>query len=325
MKNRWKLACVALLTAGASLWAQAQSTLTAQPIKIVVPFAPGGATDLYARQIAGELGRRGIAAVVDNRPGASGVIAATAVARARPDGHTLLVSTLGTLVSNTVMVDKLTYDPQKDLRGVTQIGYQPTVMVARMDVPFKDARQMVAYAKAHPAKINRGSPGAAIISNLAPLGLEKQYGFSTTHVPFNGDTPGMTALLGGQIDVLASSITSPMPYLRDGRLRLLGVSGSKRLPFFPDVETFQEQGYEFNGDTWYGLSAPSATPDATIAELNRIVNAVLADPAFRARAMEMGMEPRGGTAQAYDSTVRTDAERWIPELRKIRDSLAKQP
>ncbi|WP_156909609.1 Bug family tripartite tricarboxylate transporter substrate binding protein [Ottowia thiooxydans] len=319
------LAGLALLaTAFTSFTASAQSpsSLSAQPIKIVVAFAPGGGTDLYARLISNELAKRGTSIVVENKPGGSGVIAASTVARAKPDGHTLLFSSLGLLVSNTVLVDKLPYDPQKELRGVTHIGSQPTIIVARSDAPFKDIRGLVAYAKEHPEKVNRGSPGAAIITNLAPVAFESKYGFKTTHVPFNGDTPGLTALLGGQIDIVGTGPSGPMPYIREGRMKLLGVMGDKRLSQFPEVETFKEQGYEFDGSIWYGLSAPAGTPNEIVKELNKIFNDVLNDPAFRTRAAEMGIEAKGGTPAEYDAYVRSEADRWVPQLRKIQQAVS---
>ncbi|WP_423456194.1 Bug family tripartite tricarboxylate transporter substrate binding protein [Ottowia sp. VDI28] len=322
MKIRSGIACWAFFATAFAAFAQSPSGPSAQPIKIVVAFAPGGGTDLYARLISNELAKKGTAVVVENKPGGSGVIAASTVARAKPDGHTLLFSSLGLLVSNTVLVDKLPYDPQKELRGVTHIGLQPTVIVARSDSPFKDIRSLVAYAKANPEKINRGSPGAAIITNLAPVAFEAKYGFKTTHVPFNGDTPGLTALMGGQIDILGSGPSGPMPYVRDGRLKLLGVMGDKRLPQFPDVETFKEQGYDFDGNIWYGLSAPAGTPTETINELNRVFNDVLSSPAFRARAAEMGIEAKGSTAAEYDAYVRSETDRWVPQLRKIQQAVS---
>ena len=321
MKLAWRLAGLALLCSALPALAQDSSALTSQPIKVVVPFAAGGGTDLYARLMSAQMAKQGVQMIVDNRPGASGVVAAQTVARSKPDGRTLLVSSLGTMVSNTVLVDKLPYDPQKDFRGVTQIGYQPSLFVARPDAPFKDIRELVAYAKANPGKINRGSPGAAIITNLAPLAFENKYGFQTTHVPFNGDAPGFAALLGGQIDIVGTGPTGVVSYVKDGRMKLLGIMGESRLPQFPEVETFKEQGYDFDGHIWYGLSVPAETPTETVKELNQIFQKVLNDPEFKERARQMAMEPKGTPHEEYDAYVRSEYDRWVPELRKIKETM----
>jgi len=239
------------------------------------------------------------------------------VARSKADGTTLLMSSLSILASNTVMYDKLPYDPVKSFAPVTQIAYQPTIVVGRMDLPYKNIKEMVAYAKAHPGKINRGSPGASILTNLAPMAFESMAGIRTTHIPFNGDSPGLQALLGNQIDIQGTSITGPLQHIKAGKMRVLGVMDAKRLPQVPDAPTFKEQGYDIEALLWYALSAPSATPRDTIDKLNRSVNDVLADPDFVARAQAIGMEPRGSTPEALAAYVKSETERWIPLLQRL--------
>ena len=288
-----------------------------QPLRIVVPFAAGGGTDQYVRLLAAELGKRGTQVIVDNKPGASGIVAADYVARSRPDGNTVLVSSLGTLANNTILFDKLPYDPKKDFAPVSQIAYQPAIIVGRVDLPYKNIREMVAYAKAHPGKINRGSPGAAILTNLAPLSFEKSNGFSTTHIPFNGDAPAIQALLSGEIDIHGTSITGSLPFIRSGKLRVLGVMDSKRMPQVPDAPTFKEQGYDLEALLWYSLSVPSGTPKEAIERLNRAVNQVIADPQFVERARAIGMEPRGGTPEELAAFVSAEFDRWVPMLQSL--------
>ena len=174
-----------------------------QATRIVVPFNAGGGTDQYVRLLAAELTKRGMQTIVENRPGASGIVAADYVARSQPDGLTVLVSSLGTLANNTVLYDKLPYDPQKDFAPVSQIAYQPAIIVGRTDLPYKNIKEMVEYAKKNPGKINRGSPGAAILTNLAPMSFEKSLGISTTHIPFSGDSPAVQALLAEAQALLA--------------------------------------------------------------------------------------------------------------------------
>lgn len=288
-----------------------------QATKIVVPFAAGGGTDQYVRILAAELTKRGTQVIVENKPGASGIVAADYVARSRPDGLTVLVSSLGTLANNTILYDKLPYDPNKDFAPVTQIAYQPAIIVGRADLPYKNIKEMVEYAKANPGKINRGSPGAAILTNLAPLSFEKTVGISTTHIPFNGDSPAVQALLGGQIDIHGTSITGSLPHIRSGKLRVLGVMDSRRLPQVPDAPTFKELGYDLEATLWYSLSVPSGTSKETINRLNKAVNEVIADPEFVAKARAIGMEPRGGTPEELAKFVRTEHDRWVPLLQSL--------
>lgn len=291
---------------------------TAQTVtRIVLPFAAGGGTDLYVRLLAAELSKGGMQVIVDNKPGASGSIAASYVAHARPDGLTVFVGTNSTLANNTVLFDKLPYDPFKDFAPITHIGYQPMIIVGRTDLPFSTLQEMVTYAKANPGKINRGSPGAGIISNLAPLMFEREAGIQTTHIPFNGDAPALQALLGGTIDIHGTSITASLPYVQSGKLRVLGVMDSKRLPQVPDAPTFKEAGYNIDAYAWYTLVAPAGTPADAIMRLNRAVNQVLAREDFILRARAIGVEPRGGTPDDLARYIKQEYDRWVPLLKSL--------
>jgi tripartite-type tricarboxylate transporter receptor subunit TctC len=286
--------------------------------RIVVPFPAGGGTDQYVRLLSAELTKKGMQVIVENKPGASGIIAAEYAARSRADGKTMLMTSLSGLVSNTVVYEKLPYDPKKDFASVTQIGYQPSIMVARPDAPFKNIKEMVAYAKANPGKINRGSPGAAIMTNLAPVAFEQRAGISTTHIPFAGDAPGLQALLGGQIDIHGTTITGPQQHIRAGKMIVLGVMDSKRLPQVPDAMTFKEQGYDMpDALSWYALSVPPTTPRPIIDRLNKAINQVINDPEFAARARAMGIEPKGGTPEELDGYIQSESNRWVPVLRSL--------
>jgi tripartite-type tricarboxylate transporter receptor subunit TctC len=293
------------------------SALAQQVTRIVVPFAAGGGTDQYCRILAQDLAKHGMNVIIENKPGASGIIAADYVARSKPDGLTVLVSSLGTLANNSVLYEKLPYDPQKDFAPVTQIAYQPAIIVGRTDLPYKNIKEMVEYAKKNPGKINRGSPGAAILTNLAPMSFEKKLGISTTHIPFNGDSPALQALLGSQIDIHGTSLTGSLPYIRAGKLRVLGVMDTKRLPQVPDALTFKEQGYDMEATLWYSLSVPAATPKDAIDKLNKAVNQVIADPEFVARARAIGMEPRGGTPEELSKFIKAESDRWLPMLQSL--------
>jgi tripartite-type tricarboxylate transporter receptor subunit TctC len=291
---------------------------SAQPVtKFVVPFAAGGGTDVYVRMVAAEVAKAGLPVIVENKPGASGNIAADYVAKSRPDGLTVFVGTNSTMANNTVLFNKLPYDPLKDFVPVTHIGYQPMIIVARTDLPYSTLQEMVAYAKANPDKINRGSPGAGIISNLAPLMFERQAGIRTTHVPFNGDAPGLQALLSGSIDIHGTSITASLPHVQSGKLRVLGVMDNKRLPQVPNAPTFKEAGYDVEAYAWYTLVAPAGTPREPIERLNKAVNQVLAREEFIAKARAAGMEPRGGSPEELGKFIRQEYDRWVPLLRSL--------
>jgi tripartite-type tricarboxylate transporter receptor subunit TctC len=285
--------------------------------KIVVAFAPGGGTDVYVRMLAEEMTKRGQRVIVENKPGASGIIASDYVAKSKPDGKTLLVSFLGVLATNSIMYDKLPYDPEKDFVPVGQISYQPTIIVGRSELPYKNVKELVAYAKANPGKINRGSPGAAILSNLAPVHFEKMAGITTTHIPFNGDAQAIQAMLSGSIDVYGTSITSSLPHIKSGKFRVLGVMDNRRLQQVPDAPTFKEQGYDLEAPLRYFLSAPAGTPKDVIAKLNKLVNEVVVDPGLVTRARAVGMEPRGSTPEEMAKTIRGEVELWVPVLKSL--------
>jgi len=285
--------------------------------KIVVPFNAGGGTDTYVRMLSEEMTKRGTRVIVENKPGASGTIAASYVAKAPPDGQTLLMTFVAILGTNTVLFEKLPYDPQKDFKSVTQIAYQPTIIVGRTELPYKNMKEMVAYAKANPGMINRGSPGAAILSNLAPVAFEKSLGISTNHIPFGGDAQAIQAMLSNSIDIYGTSITSALPHIKSGKFRVLGVMDSQRLSQVPDAPTFKEQGYDFNAPLRYYLSVPGGTPKDVIDKLAKAINQVIADPAFVERARAVGMEPRGGGPEAMDKLLHEEIERWIPVVKSL--------
>jgi len=291
--------------------------------KIVVPFNAGGGTDAYVRMLAEEMTKRGTRVIVENKPGGSGVIAASHVARAKADGRTLIMSFVGILGTNTVLFEKLPYDPQKDFASISSIAYQPTIIVGRTELPYRNIKELVEFAKANPGKVLRGSPGAAILSNLAPIAFEKSVGITTNHIPYSGDAQAIQAMLSDSIDIYGTSITSSLPHIRSGKFRVLGVMDSKRLPQVPDAPTFKEQGYDFEAPLRYYLSATGGTPKETIDKLNRVVNEVIADPAFVARAREIGMEPRGSTPEEMDKFLSTEIARWIPVVKSLNLPIAK--
>lgn len=288
-----------------------------QVTKIVVPFAAGGGTDVYVRMLAQEMTNRGTRVIVENKPGGSAVVAADYVAKAKPDGQTLVVSFVGMLGTNTLLFDKLPYDPKKDFMPVSQIAYQPTIIVGRSELPYRNIKEMVEYAKANPGKINRGSPGAAILSNLAPITFEKSLGISTNHIPFNGDAQAIQAMLSDSIDIYGTSITSSLPHIKSGKFRVLGVMGTERLPQVPDAQTFKEQGYNFEAPLRYYLSATGGSPKDVVEKLSGVINDILKDPAFIERARAVGMEPKGSSPQEMDKLLTAEIDRWNPVVKSL--------
>jgi tripartite-type tricarboxylate transporter receptor subunit TctC len=306
-----------LLGVTAALAITAGPAAAQQVTKIVVPFAAGGGTDILTRMLAEEMTKRGTRVIVENKPGGSAVIAADYVAKSKPDGRTLVLSFVGMMGTNTLLFDKLPYDPKKDFASVTQMAYQPTIIVGRTELPYKNIKEMVEYAKANPGKINRGSPGAAILSNLAPIAFERSAGIQTTHIPFNGDSQAIQAMLSDSIDIYGTSITSSLPHLKSGKFRVLGVMDTKRLPQVPDAPTFKEQGYDFVAPLRYYLSTTGGSPKEVIDQLNKSINDVLKDPAFIERARAIGMEPTGSTPQEMDKLLWSEIERWNPMVKSM--------
>jgi tripartite-type tricarboxylate transporter receptor subunit TctC len=303
------------LLAGALMLAAAAAS--AQVTRIVVPFNAGGATDTYVRAIADELTQRGIQTIVENKPGASGMIAADYVARAKPDGLTLFLGSNSTLANNVVLFQKMSYDPFKQLTAVSNIGYQPSILMARADAPFKTLKEYVAYAKANPGKINRASVGAGNITNLAGVMLDKAAGITTTHIPYTGDPLVIQALLGGQVDAYVGSITLALPHSQSGKLRVLGVFDEKRLEQLPDVPTLKESGYDIDAYAWYSLVAPAGTPRETIEKLNRTINEILLSKDFAAKANTLGVVRRGGTPEDLTRFIKSEYDRWAPVITEL--------
>lgn len=303
------------LLAAAALFASV--TASAQVTRIVVPFNAGGATDSYVRAIADEMGKRGIQTIVDNKPGASGMIAADFVARAKPDGLTLFMGSNSTLANNVVLFEKMTYDPFKAFTPVSHIGYQPSILIARASAPFKDLKEYVAYAKANPGKVNRASVGAGNITNLAGVMLDKAAGINTTHVPYTGDPLAIQALLGDQVDVYVGALTLALPHTQSGKLRVLGVFDDKRLEQLPNVPTLQETGYNLDAYAWYCFVAPAGTPAATVDKLNKTVNEILNSKDFAAKASQLGVVRRGGTPQQLGQFIQAEFDKWGPVITEL--------
>jgi len=287
-----------------------------RPVRIVVPFAPGGAVDLVARTIAPRLGESlGQTVIVDNRGGAGGTIGTDIVAKARPDGHTLLVASLGVAV-NAVLYPKLPYDTLKDLAPVTTLGEQPNIVVVHPAVAAKSFGELLALAKAKPGQVTYGSGGVGSNSHLATVLLARMARIDLLHVPYKGMGPAVAELVGGQVQVVVSNVSTALPHVKSGRLRLLAVTSAQRFPLFPDAPTVSESGvpgYESSG--WYGLWGTAGTPPAILSTLNREMVKILESAPLKEQFSAQGLQAIPVTPDAFGRRVRDEIRKWGPVVK----------
>jgi tripartite-type tricarboxylate transporter receptor subunit TctC len=293
-------------------------------IKLVVPYAAGGPTDVLARLVADYLGRDlKQTTVVENKAGAQGAIAAEMVSRAEPDGYTLFVTAASIMVLNPLLYKKLPYDPQKDLRMLTVVTDLPVVMEVHPSVPAKTVQEFVAYAKANPGKLNFGSAGTGGTIHLAGEMFKQIAGVEMTHVPYKGAGPALTDLLSGNIQVMFDTLSTALPPVKGGLLRPLGVSSKQRSPDLPDVPTVIESGYpDYQVGVWFGLAGSSKLPAEVVTKVMASMDKALGDPAFRASLEKIGfpvLKPK--TVAEIDQFVDEDRARWSKVIKAMNISL----
>jgi tripartite-type tricarboxylate transporter receptor subunit TctC len=300
--------------------AEAQPAYPAKAITLVVPFAAGGTTDIVARLMADHMSRTlGHSVIVENIAGAGGTTGASRVARAAPDGYTLLMGNLGTQAASVGLYPKLSYDPRTDFEPVMNSASTPMLVVARKDLPVKDFREFVAYLKENAAKLNYGSGGVGSTSHLTCLFLDSLLGVKPQHVPFRGSGPALNALLGGQVDYVCDQTVAIVPTVQAKEGKGLVVAVKDRLPVIPDVPTSAEQGLpQFQATGWNAMFAPKGTPKAIVDRLNAAARAALKDEATRKRFLELGAElpdEAGQTPAALGELVRSEIDKWVPVIR----------
>jgi tripartite-type tricarboxylate transporter receptor subunit TctC len=295
----------------------------ARPLTLVVPFAAGGNTDIIARLVADGLGKKlGQPVVIDNRGGAGGNIGAAFVATAKPDGYTLLMGYNGTNAINPSLYRKLSWDPVRSFDPISLVARVNNVVIVNPDLPVKTLPELVAHAKAHPAKVNYGSAGPGSIFHLAAEMLEQQTGVSMTHVPYKGAAPALTDLMAGQTQVMFSTIPTALPFIKSGRLRAIAVTGAQRSPLFPQLPTAVEAGMkDMVVDSWFGIFAPKGLPAPILGKLNQSVLDVLADPAVVRSLKEQGAEPTGSTPAELSTLLSRDLKDWQAVVTKAQVSL----
>ncbi len=307
------------LAAGAALagTARAQGEWPARPIRIVVPYTAGGFTDQMARLLQVGLQQRlGQPVVVDNKPGANGIIGVDAVAKAAPDGYTFGVF-IAAYAANTTLYPKLPYDPKKDLTGVSLMGVSPLVAAVSMNAPFKTLAELVAYGRAHPGKISYASSGTGSAAHLTSELMRTVTGVDMVHVPYKGAAPALADLLGGQVPLFLDPPPNLIQPARAGKIRLIGVASDKRLPALPEVPTFAEQGYPaLLGSTWAAMLAPAATPAAIVQRMSEEVARIIRSPEVSRRLEQsMGTFPEGSTPQECNAFIAAETAKWAQVIR----------
>jgi tripartite-type tricarboxylate transporter receptor subunit TctC len=300
--------------------AQAQGTYPTRPITLVVPFAAGGTTDVVARLMADNMSRTlGQQLVVENVTGAGGTVGVTRVSKAEPDGYTLLMGNLGTQAASVGLYPKLAYDPRTDFEPIMNSAGTPMLVVAKKDLPVKDFKEFIAYAKANAAKMNYGSGGVGSTSHLTCLFLESLIGAKPQHVPFRGSGPALNALLGGQVDYVCDQTVAVVPTVQAKQANGLVVAVPSRLSVVPDVPTSTEQGLpQFQATGWNALFAPKGTPKEIVTKLNAAAKAALKDENTRKRFLELGAElpdEAGQTPEALAKLVSSEIDKWVPIIK----------
>ena len=295
--------------------AQAQS-YPDRPIKLVVPFAPGGATDILGRLLATSLGERlGQPVVVENRPGAGTVVAGALVAKAPPDGYTLLLGASTTLTLNPVIRNPLPYDPLRSFTPLGLVADMGLVLVAHNETPARTLPELVALAKTDPDKLSYGSFGTGSSVHFGGEMLKTATGMRMVHVPFNGSSPSLTALMGGQVQVAVDTVVATTPLIKAGKIRPIAALGPQRLPLLPQVPTVAESGYPgFEADQWYGVVAPAGTPADVVAKLNAQVNQALNSPELKSRLNAEGAIATPDTPANFGKLIAAEIARWKPVI-----------
>ena len=306
---------VALLAAALSTGTLAQAWPN-KPIRLVVPWAPGGPSDALARTVFNKVTEAiGQPFVLDSRPGANGEIGTAAVAKAAPDGYTILLSHLGPTAISPSLRKDLPYDPLKDLEPITQVSAGATLIVARNGLPVKSVKELIEHAKANPGKLSYASVGIASTTHLAAEMLNVAAGVSTLHVPYKGSTPALTDMIGERVDFAFFGISATLQQARAGQVRLLGISSLKRSPNFPDIPAVSETVPGFELSSWYGLMAPAGTPRAIITRLSQETAAALRKPDVQEWFKSSGLEPVSSTPEEHAAYIRSEIVKWAKAIK----------
>ena len=316
--HRSVLAFVLMLVAALS----SAQTYPTKPIRLVVPFPPGGATDILARDVAQKLTEAwGQSVIVDNRPGAGGNIGSELVAKSAPDGYTLEMGTVGTHAINASLYAKMPYDHVKDFTPVILVAGVPNVLVVTPSLPVSSVAELIAYAKANPGKLNFASSGNGTSIHLSGELFKVMAGVQMTHIPYKGSAPALQDLIAGQVQLMFDNLPPSLPQIKAGKLRALAVTSLARAPALPDVPTLAESGLPgFEASSWFGILAPAGTPAPIVAKLNAEVAKWLATPEAKEKLLKQGANPAGGTPEDFAKHIAAETAKWA---KVVKDSGAK--
>ncbi len=310
-----------LMAAGIVSKAQAQADAAqgypSKPVRILLGFPPGQATDLLARAVATELTKTlGQNFVVENRPGAAGIIATEMAAKATPDGYTLLATSSGPLAVNPSLYSKLPYDVSRDLAMVSGLGIVPYAIIVPPSSPIKSIKDLIATAKANPGKLNYASGGSGVTNHLATESFKLAAGIDMQHVPYKGGPAGVADVVGGRMDVMFETMAGTLPLIRDGRLRAIAVSSAQRASALPDIPTISESGVPgFSAVPWVAMAGPAKLPQAIIDKLNTEINKILQGPEIKARYAALGTEPMVMTPAELSAYLKSETEKWAKAVK----------
>ena len=301
-----------LLSAAALLGAGAQAqTYPNKPIRLVVPFPAGGATDIFARAVSQKLGEKlGTTIVVDNKPGAGGTIGSDIAAKAPADGYTLLLATSSTHSIGPSFGNKLPYDAVADFTPIAHVGNAPSIMVVPNNAPAKSVKEWIAYAGKNPGKLNYASSGNGTIVHLTAEYFKSQTGLFLVHIPYRGTALAIPDLVSGKVDLLFDSLPSGLPHVKEGRLRALGITSLKRSPLLPDLPAISETVPGYESVTWFGLYGPKGMPVDLVTRVNAALNQALQEADVKDRLARLGIDPVGGTPQQFTAMAATDMAKW---------------
>ncbi len=308
----------AITLGGLATGAMAQS-YPAKPVRFVIPFTPGGNTDVLGRLIGQKLGEAwGQQVVVDNRPGAGGTLGVDLAAKSPPDGYTIVMGTFGSVLVANSLYKRLGYDPQRDLAPVVLVSTPPGLLVVHPSLPAKSVRELVALARSSRGKLNYASSGSGTWNHLFGELFKSTAGVNMAHVPYKGAAPAVIDLLGGQVEVMFAPFPPALPQVKNGKLRALAVSTAKRSGLLPQLPTVSESGLPgYAAEGWFAVLAPAKTPPAIMAQLNKEINRILAMPDVKASLAADGAEPAGGTPEQLAESIRAGSAKWGRLIREL--------
>lgn len=309
--NILRLAVIVLVAAGSAAAAQAQAW-PERPVRFIVPFPPGGSTDVVARALAEKLRERlGQPVVVENRAGAGGTIGSDIAAKAAPDGYTMLIGTSSTHAIAPGVMSKAPYDPVRDFAPVTLVGAATVMLVTHPSVPAASVSELIALAKAKPELLTFASSGTGGVSHMIGEYFKSRAGIEMLHVPYKGDTPMIADLIGGQVSLAFGTAVAFLPHVQKGALKALAVTSAQPSPIAPDLPTVASSGLpDFEALQWFGILMPAKTPEAIVTRMNRELAAILAMPDVRERFTSMGIELSGGSAEEFAKFMAAEAQKW---------------